>query len=131
MLNRGVIKVAETRPREDGRGSPENYYVPAGRKTSSCGGTQNDVSDKQIPSAGTEDKCDTSHLKPDVSHLAETIRDLSGTPSDSSEECPTKKPSDGKGSAQSAPDTVYPHAREGSGASLDDERQASINRWKI
>ena len=130
MLNRGVIKVAEIRSRADGKGSPENYYVPAGRKTSSCGGTQNDVSTEQIPSAGTEDKCDTSHLKPEVSRLGKTIRNLSGTLPENEEECPTKESCDSKGSDLSDPNTVYPRGSEDTGTPLADERRAAFDRWK-
>ena len=131
MVNRGVIKIAETRPRDDGKGKPENYYVPAGRKTSSCGGTQNDVSDKQIPSAGTEVKQDKSRSENEVSRLGETIKGLTGTPAESQEECPIKESSDAKGSDLNDPDTVYPHARQESGAVTDEERQRSINKWDI
>ena len=127
MVNRGVIKIAEARSREDGKGKPENYYVPAGNKISSCGGTQMSASREQIPSAGTEDKWDTSSGDSKVSRLTETIQDLNGTPSENQEECPVKDPSD---TNESSPGDIGGHTPR-TGAVTDDERQAAFDKWKI
>ena len=54
-----------------------------------------------------------------------------GTLSETVKECLIEEPSDTSGSAPIDPDTVYPRAREDSGAVTDEERQAAIDRWKI
>jgi len=127
MVNRGVIKIAEKHPRADGKGKHENYYVPAGNKISSCGGTQISASREQIPSAGTEDKRDTLSEDSNVSQLGKTIRDLGGTPAEKQEQCPVKNPSD---TNESSPGDIGGHTPR-TGAVTDDERQASFDKWKI
>ena len=128
MVNRGVIKIAQTEQGSNG-GSPENFYVPAGRK--SLGGMQNDVSLDETPCTGTEDQCDTSHSKMEVS-LSENGESDKGTKSGGTlskivKECLTEDPSDTSGSAPDAPNTVYPRGSDVS----DDERQAAFDKWKI
>lgn len=128
MVNRGVIKVARVEQGSSG-GSPENFYVPAGRK--SLGGMQNDVSLDETPCTGTEDQCDTSHSEMEVS-LSETGESDEGTKSGGTlsktvKECLTEETSDTNGSAPDAPNTVYPRGSDVS----DDERQAAFDKWKI
>ena len=124
MVNRGVIKVARVEQGTDG-GKPENFYVPAGRK--SLGGTQNSVQSAETSSAGTEAQWDTSHSKNGVSHSETGEAESNGTLSETVKECLTEDPSDTSGSAPDAPNTVYPRGSDVS----DDERQAAFDKWKI
>ena len=125
MVNRGVIKIVETRQGSDG-GKPENFYVPAGRKN--LGGTQNSVSFPQTPSAGTEAQWDTSHSESSVSHSKTEEAESNGTLSETVKECPIENPSDTNGSAPNAPFTEYPRGSSKSEARSEEELRAILHQ---
>ena len=132
MLNRGVIKISHTE-QGSGGGQPANFYVPAGKK--SLGGIQNKGQSDEIPCTGTEAQCDTSQgeikVSPSENEGADEGAKSGGTLSKTVKECLTEESSDTNGSAPDAPNTVYPRGSTSPGAVTDEERRASIDKWKI